>query len=152
VNGVAYSCVDSGTSLFADVAPTDSFCKHAHYLAALNVMTGCSPTSYCPNDTVSRLDMTESVARALVQPGGDDAVPLSGSFANGTYSCDAASPNLHFTDVSVSDSFCKHAHYLWARGIVEGCSATTFCTAGDVTRNAMAKFLVNAFALKLYGT
>ncbi|HTO77860.1 MAG TPA: hypothetical protein VMQ61_17450, partial [Thermoanaerobaculia bacterium] len=67
------------------------------------------------------------------------------------YSCDAASMNIHFTDVPVTDGFCKHVHYLWAKGIVGGCGATTYCPTDTVARDAMAKFLVNAFGLKLYG-
>ena len=68
-----------------------------------------------------------------------------------SYSCNAASPNLHFTDISVSDTFCKHVHYLWARGIVSGCSANQYCPTQGVTRDQMARFLGNAFNLVLYG-
>ena len=50
-----------------------------------------------------------------------------------------------------TDSFCKHVDYLWAKGIIGGCSATQYCPADPVTRDAMAKFLGNAFALQLYG-
>jgi hypothetical protein len=42
-------------------------------------------------------------------------------------------------------------HYLWARGFVGGCSATAYCPTGSVSRDAMAKFLVNTFDLQLYG-
>ena len=62
-----------------------------------------------------------------------------------SYSCDAGSPNLNFTDVLVSNGFCKHVHYLWVKGIIAGCGAATYCPAGEVTRDQMAKFLVNAF-------
>jgi len=34
--------------------------------------------------------------------------------------------------------------------MVAGCSANAFCPTGDVTRDAMAKFLANAFGLFLY--
>ena len=51
-----------------------------------------------------------------------------------------------------TDVFCKHVHYLWAKGIIAGCAVRppTAPTA-TVTRDAMAKFLVNAFNLSLYG-
>ena len=80
-------------------------------------------------------------------------MPLSYSDAGTglSYSCDAASPNIHFTDVPVTDSFCKHVHFLWARGFIGGCSATEYCPTSDVTRDQMAKFLANAFELRLYG-
>jgi hypothetical protein len=67
------------------------------------------------------------------------------------YSCDPASPSTHFTDVPASNGFCKHAHFLWARGIITGCGATTYCPNDPVTRDAMAKFLSNAFKIQLYG-
>jgi hypothetical protein len=42
-------------------------------------------------------------------------------------------------------------HFLWAKGIIAGCTSTTYCPTGTVSRDQMAKFLVNAFALQLYG-
>ena len=48
-NGNAYACVSGGVSLFADVAPTDIFCKHVHSLALQNVTLGCSAGLYCPD-------------------------------------------------------------------------------------------------------
>ena len=50
----------------------------------------------------------------------------------------------------VSNPFCKHIHYLWARGIVAGCSATLYCPTQSVNRDAMAKFIANGFNLQLY--
>jgi len=68
-----------------------------------------------------------------------------------SYSCNTGSPNVHFADVPATDTFCKHVHYLWAKGIIEGCSSKTYCPTGTVSRDQMAKFLINAFALSLYG-
>ena len=147
VDGAPYDCTTGGISLFTDVTPTDIFCKHVHYLADRNVNTGCAAGLFCPDDTVTRLPMVGFVANALVAPGGDAAVPLTygpDTATGRSYSCDTSTPNLHFTDIAATDPLCKHAHYLWAKGIIDGCSATTYCS-GDVTRDAMAKFLVNAF-------
>jgi hypothetical protein len=94
------------------------------------------------------------VARGIVQPGGGAAVPLTygpDPVTARSYSCNAASPNLNFTDITTADSYCKHVHYLWAKGIVSGCSATQYCVAGEVSRGEMARFLSNAFAPNLYG-
>jgi S-layer family protein len=153
VGAAAYACVDGGHSLFVDVQPTDSFCRHVHYLAAQNVDHGCAEEEYCPDDLVSRLDMAAFVARGLVAPQGKDGVPETYSDATTglSYSCDAASPNLHFTDTPATGPYCSAAHYLWARGIVGGCAPDLFCASGAVARAPMAKFLVNAFSLKLYG-
>jgi hypothetical protein len=68
-----------------------------------------------------------------------------------SYSCDPSSPNLYFTDVSVSDTFCKHVHFLWAKGIIAGCSGNQYCPTTEVGRDEMSKFLSNAFGLLLYG-
>ena len=149
-----YDCSAGGVSLFTDVAPTDTFCKHIHYVASKNVDAGCDPGLFCPGDNLTRLQMAAFVAKALVQPGGDDAVPLTygpDPVTGLSYSCDAASPNIHFTDVPETDPLCKAVHYLWAKGIIAGCSPTDFCRGGDITRDQMAKFLVNAFKLTLYG-
>src|SRR5262249_53569445 len=100
VGDAAYACVDGGLSLFVDVKPTDYFGRHVHYLAAQNVADGCADGKFCPDDVVSRLEMASFIARGLVAPQGKDGVPET--YADGStglsYSCDAASPNLHFAD------------------------------------------------------
>ena len=153
VGGHAYDCSSGGVSLFTDVAPTDSFCKHAHYLGAQNVTLGCSGNRYCPAETVTRDAMASFIAKAVVAPAGGAAVPLSYTDPGTglSYSCAAGSPSLHFTDVPASSPFCKHIHYLWAKGIVSGCTATTYCPSSPVARDAMAKFISNGFGLQLYG-
>jgi len=152
VAGQRYWCVPGGESLFADVDPADMFCKHIHFMARQNVDLGCDPRGYCPGDKLTRLQMAAFVAKALVQPGGDAAVPMSyqDPVTGFSYSCDPESPNAHFTDVPITDPLCKDANYLWAKGVIAGCSPTEYCPAGEVTRDQMAKFLVNAFKLTLY--
>jgi hypothetical protein len=68
-----------------------------------------------------------------------------------SYSCLAGAPELHFDDVPAADPFCKHIHYLWAKGVASGCGPTLFCNAGQVTRGEMAKLIVNTLHLTLYG-
>jgi hypothetical protein len=153
-NGKAYNCVAGGVSLFTDVLPTDIFCKSVHYIAVQNVTTGCNTGLYCPAGLVSRAAMAGFMARALVAPGGGAAVPVTygPDPTNGRqYSCNPSSPSLFFSDVPVSDPFCKHIHYLWARGVIEGCGGNSYCPTGEVARDEMAKFLANAFGLLLYG-
>ncbi len=154
IGSALYDCSPGGLSLFSDVSPTDIFCKQVHYIAAQNVTLGCSLTNYCPGDTVTRLQMAAFVAKTMVAPYGGPGVPLSYGPDPVTllaYSCDPATPSVHFDDVPATDPFCKHVHFLWAKGIISGCSATEYCSANAVTRDAMAKFLSNAFGLKLYG-
>ena len=154
IGGKPYNCVAGGKSLFTDVNPTDIACKSIHYIAAQNVTTGCATGLYCPGDNVSRSQMSIFVAKAIVAPAGGPGVPMAygpDPVTGLSYSCDAGSPNLHFTDIAVADSFCKHAHFLWAKGIIAGCSFSEYCPTGDVGRDEMAKFLANAFQLTLYG-
>ena len=153
VGGTPYNCVAgvSGVSLFTDVKTTDIFCKQVHYIAAQNVTGGCSGTTYCPNGTITRLEMAAFIAKALVAPAGGTAIPLSYTdpVTNLSYNCNGA--NIHFTDVPYSNVFCKHVHFLWAKGIIGGISPTLYGPTQNVTRDAMAKFLSNAFNLLLYG-
>jgi hypothetical protein len=149
-----YVCGPGGVSIFTDVAPDEVFCRHVHFLADQNVTLGCAAGKYCPSANVNRGDMAIFIAKAIAAPQGGAGVPTSygpDPVTGFSYSCDAGSPNLHFTDVAVDDSFCRHVHYLWARGIVTGCSADHYCPADRVTRDAMAKFLGNAFHLVLFG-
>ena len=153
VNSQPYNCVSGGVSLFTDVLPTDIFCRHVHYIAAQNVTLGCSASKFCPADPVSRVEMAAFVAKAIVAPNGGPAVPTTygpDPVTGLSYSCDAGSPDVHFSDVPATNSFCKHVHYLWAKGIIAGCSSTTYCPTGSVSRDQMAKFLANAFKLILY--
>ena len=150
----AYNCVSGGVSLFTDVQPTDIDCKHIHYIAAQNVTSGCKTGQYCPNDDVTRLQMAGFIAKAVVAPAGGAGVPATygpDAVTGLSYSCNAGSPNVFFTDVPATDPFCKHVHYLWAKGIISGCGGASYCPGQVVTRDAMAKFLDNAFALQLYG-
>jgi hypothetical protein len=98
--------------------------------------------------------MAAFMAKAIVAPAGGAGVPLTygpDPVTGLSYSCNVGSPSVHFTDVPASNTFCKHIHYLWARGIIAGCGATTYCPNDPVTRDAMAKFLSNAFNTPLYG-
>jgi hypothetical protein len=154
VNGVPYNCVAGGSSFFTDVLPTDVACKHIHYIAAQNVTLGCGPNLYCPHDLVSRDQMASFVSKGTVAPQGGAGVPETYGPDPDTgfsYSCNSGAPLLHFTDVPVSDPFCRHIHFLWAKGVVSGCTATEYCGTLNVARGEMAKFLANAFKKLLYG-
>ncbi len=154
VGGQSYNCINGGHSLFTDVPPTDPACKHIHYLARENVTLGCNTGLYCPTQSITRDAMAAFVAKAIFAPKGAATVPLTygPDLKTGfSYSCDPGTPNTHFTDVPVSEQFCKHIHYLWATGVLTGCTATEYCPTASVTRDAMAKFIANGFGLQLYG-
>ena len=152
-----YNCVSGGVSLFSDVAPTDPTCKAIHYIVAQNVTGGCGGGAFCVAQNVNRAEMARFVARGLAAPLGDSAVPLTltvqGPLGEDVelYSCDPGRPNVHFSDISSSGTFCKYVHYLAALGVVSGCSKTEYCPLLSVTRGEMARFLSSAFAPPLYG-
>ena len=153
VGALPYDCAPGGTSLFSDVSPTAASCKSIHYIAGQNVASGCGAGMFCPSQPVTRAEMAIFVARGIVAPGGGAAVPAAYGpdiLTGRSYSCSAGSPDLHFSDVSTSDSFCKHVHFLWAKGVIAGCSTTEYCPPGQVGRDEMAKFLSNAFNLLIY--
>ncbi len=151
VGGQPYNCVAGGHSLYADVSPTDPSCRYVHYIASRNVTLGCGANAYCPENVVTRDVMASLIAKSVVAPAGGAGVPVSLDEQGRSYSCNPASPNLHFSDVPASNPFCKHIHFLWARAIVAGCSETQYCPGQTVSRGAMAKFIANAFGLELYG-
>ncbi|HEV8117614.1 MAG TPA: PKD domain-containing protein, partial [Thermoanaerobaculia bacterium] len=147
--GNPYNCVFGGQSQFTDIAPDNPFCRHVHYLFSTGVTTGCvttPPRQYCPNDNVSRGQMALFIARAVA--GSDAAVPVTygpDPITGRSYSCNAGTPNLHFTDVTTSDIYCRHTHYLWAKDVISGFPDGSFGPSLLVNRGAMAKFLANGF-------
>lgn len=149
----SFDCREGGISLFADVPAAEWYCRHAHYLLAQAVTTGCDPAAgtYCPVDAVTRGAMAVFMARAVA--GGDAEVPWSYTDpASGrSYDCTVASGS-HFGDVPHDEWYCRHVNYLWARTIIGGCDpvAGLYCPAPAVRRDEMSKFLTNAFTLTLY--
>lgn len=147
-----FNCTNGGASCFTDVAPTDSFCKHVHYLAVNNVTTGCTATTFCPLNDVTRFQMAIFVSRAVA--GGDANVPTNytDSVTGRSYNCGDAAAN-NFGDVPDTLPYCRHVHYLWARGFIDGCAIAPpqYCPSNLVTRGQMSKFIVNSFQLLLYG-
>jgi hypothetical protein len=153
--GNPYNCADGGVSQFTDVDPGDPFCRHVHYIFATGVTTGCvttPPRQYCPADPVNRAQMGLFVARAVA--GSDAAVPVTygpDPSTGRSYNCSPATPSLAFTDISTSDIFCRHVHFLWAKNVISGFPDGTYGPTLPVSRGAMAKFLANGFNLSLYG-
>jgi hypothetical protein len=91
-------------------------------LAASGITRGCTPTSFCPDDPVTRGQMAAFLTRAYdLEPSGEDA----------------------FTD-DTDSVFQRDINALAASGITKGCTDTTFCPDDLVTRGQMAAFLRRA--------
>ena len=90
---------------------------------AAGITAGCGGTRYCPDGVVTRAQMASFLVRALDLP---------------------ASPKDYFTD----DEGNKHEARINAiarAGLTVGCTASTFCPNGSVTRGQMATFLYRGF-------
>ena len=154
VSGSSYNCAPGGASLFADVLPTDLWCKQVHALAArgINVSYQCANSALaCPSINTTRAGMAVVVAGGAAAS--DAAVPASGTFSDTgaarSYNCTVGGTS-HFPDIATADAFCRHVNYLWARGMVDGFVDGTFKPTLNVTRGQMAKFVTNGFRLSLY--
>ncbi len=92
-------------------------------VAAAGVASGCGTRLYCPTASVTREQMASFLARALHLP------PSATDF----FTDDSAS--IHQAAINA----------IAAAGITSGCTATTYCPKGLVTRGQMAAFLHRAF-------
>lgn len=109
---------------FTDVLPASPYFDFVNVIKLWSITSGCTATTYCPTANVTRGQMAVFVVRSVV---GDDF----------TFSATPA-----FTDVPATHPFFKYVQKLKELGITAGCSATTFCPDGNVTRGEMAVFLV----------
>lgn len=94
-------------------------------IAAIGVTTGCTSSTFCPNQTTTRAQMASFIGRAM---------QLS------------PSPTDYFTD-DESSIHEADINALRQAGITTGCTATTFCPTATITREQMAAFLYRTFAV-----
>src|SRR5262249_21327814 len=148
----AYSCGVGGTSLFSDVPATGLFCAHIHWLAAGGRSFSCDEepsygATWCPSAQTTRGAIATILARDL--GGGDDLVPASRADpGNGRgYDCTDGQENA-FTDVPDSNAACKFVYYIWSLNVVDGSGDGKYRPSELVTRDQLAKYLVNAYGLK----
>ena len=129
------NCV-AGAETFTDVPAGSPFCRWIEELFRRGVVTGCGANLYCPASPATREQMAVFVLRTL-----DPAlVPPA---------CVAGSER--FDDVPAGSGFCPWIEELERRGVVTGCTTTSYCPGADVTREQMSVFLAVTFGLLLYG-
>ena len=123
----------SPTPYFTDV-PADAFgFQFIQKLKELGLTTGCGPTTFCPDTT-----MTRDTAAVFV--------------IRGRYGATAAVTNPaapYFTDVPESFWAFAEIQRLKADRITDGCGPSVFCPAGLVTRGDVAVFLMRGLFNKL---
>jgi len=101
-------------------------------LALEGITSGCGAGIYCPESTVTRAQMAIFLLRGRY--GSSYTPPAIGSGSG-------------FSDVPVGSFADAWIEQLAAEGITSGCTATTYCPGGSVTRAEMAVFLVRTFNL-----
>jgi uncharacterized delta-60 repeat protein len=115
------------TPPFTDVPISDGFCKYVKRMLDLSITTGCGSGNYCPTQNVTRDQMAAFIIRAV------EGEPSA--------TCTTAP----FTDVPISDGFCKYVKRMVALNITTGCGGGNYCPSQTVTRDQMAVFLARAF-------
>ena len=116
---------------FTDVPATHPFFKYIQRMRQLGITAGCSATTYCPDDPVTRGQMAVFLVR------GRAAIP-SGQ--------NVPSPDQpFFTDVPASHPFFQFIQEMRQWAVTSGCTASTYCPDSPATRGQMAVFVIRSF-------
>jgi hypothetical protein len=131
------------TASFTDVGTDHWAYQYIEYVASgeANVVQGYPGGNYRPDQVVNRGQMAVYIARAMVSPAGDAALPTPPSAPT-------------FADVAAEGdwSWCyPQVEYLSAEGIVQG-YWDGYRPAADVTRDQMAVYVARAFHLPMRGS
>jgi hypothetical protein len=112
---------------FTDIPSTHPLFKWIQKLRELNITTGCTPFTFCPDNPVTRGEMAVFLVRAK----------LGDTFTS--------SSTPYFSDVPATNVFFRYIQKLRQLGITAGCTATDYCATSTNTRAQMAVFLTRMF-------
>ncbi len=126
-NGLCY-VPPSCTGTFPDVPCPSLFADWIEALAAAGITGGCGGGNYCPNNAVTRQQMS---AFLLKTEHGSTYVPPA---------CAGI-----FLDVPCPSLFADWIEQLAAENITGGCGSGNYCPLNPVRRDQMAAFLNNTF-------
>jgi hypothetical protein len=127
-----------GDPTFTDVAADHWAYKYIEYAVANHIVQGYAEGDYRPANPVTRDQMAVYVARAMVDPTGEDG--LSGYTPPSSAS---------FPDVPAGFWSYKHIEYCVAQGVVKGYTDGRYHPEVAVTRDQMAVYIARAFGLPL---
>jgi hypothetical protein len=124
------------TGVFADVVCPSLFADWIEQLSVEGITGGCGGGNYCPDNAVTRAQMSAFLLKALH---GSLYVPPD---------CTGL-----FTDVPCPSQFADWIEELADRGITGGCNTSPplYCPTNPNNRGQMAVFLTKTFGLVLYG-
>ena len=111
---------------FSDVPPSHPLFQWVQKMRDLQITSGCGPTTYCPDDPVTRGQMAVFIIRARY----------------GATAAFSSPPVPLFIDVPAGYIFFSWIQEMKQLGITSGCGPTTYCPDDPVTQGQMAVFLM----------
>ncbi|HUQ93276.1 MAG TPA: PQQ-dependent sugar dehydrogenase [Bryobacteraceae bacterium] len=117
--------------IFTDVGVAHPYFSYIQKLSEIGVTAGCTPTTYCPNETVTRGQMAAFLVRAR--------------FGITHFETFPSLTTPLFEDVPAGDIFFAYIQKLKELGITNGCTTTRFCPTDPNARGQMAVFIIRAF-------
>jgi hypothetical protein len=107
----------------------------SNYLFAQGITSGCTATTFCPNDSLTRSMAAVLIVRAIYWSINGGAAKVD----NFTYT-----PSPYFTDVPATDPFFKWIQKMKDLEITSGCSETLYCPNDKVQNIQIAIFAARA--------
>jgi hypothetical protein len=126
----------TGEPRFLDVQPDNWAAKYVECVAAANIVTGYPDGLYHPDWTITRGQMAVFIARAMVDPTGEEGL------ADYTPPADPT-----FVDVPATYWAYKQIELIAGRGVATGYKDGTYRPIGTCTRDQMAVYTARAFGL-----
>jgi hypothetical protein len=118
---------------FTDVDKKSPSCPWIAEAVKRSITAGCTGTSFCPDNPVTRDQM--AVFLLVAKEGAGYAPPACGDVTM-------------FADVPKSSGFCRWIEELARRKIAAGCGGGNFCPAAEVNMASLAVFAVTTFGLE----
>jgi hypothetical protein len=123
---------------FSDVPWGSWGYRHIEYAVTCNIVKGYEDLKYHPFDPVTRDQMAVYIARAIVDPTGDEGL------------VEYTPPEtLSFPDITAATWGYKHIEYLSGLGVVKGYEDKKYHPEMQVTRDQMAAYIARAFKLPI---
>lgn len=117
---------------FTDVPPGSPCFKFVQKLRDLGITSGCTATTYCPADPVTRAEMAVFIIAARYE-----RTPF-------TYP-----PAPYFSDVPPSSPYFPFVQKMAQSGITAGCAGGKYCPNQELSRGQMAVFIVTGLLNEL---
>jgi hypothetical protein len=123
----------SGTTIFTDVLPGSQFIGEIEAMRTDGITSGCTLTTYCPENAVTRAQMAVFLLRARCGSGYVPNPPVTQSFS----------------DVPLVHPFARYIYKLYGLGITGGCATgpLRYCPDAPVTRAQMAVFIERSYPM-----